>query len=205
MFRLSRIRGKVAYATKAEHDFQRPTTSTRASTPTASRGSSATRSAPPRSGSPSGSPGTSSATSAATGADRRRRRRARLPHPVREPAAPARVGDRLRAARARARPAELAEELTGAWTASPSCTAASRWYRRSARPRRPRDGGRREPGGRQREATGIRPERFARLVTLASVLIQAGRAASGSTSARSASGSRCRRRSCARTSPCSTS
>ena len=24
MFRLSRIRGKVAYATKAEHDFQRP-------------------------------------------------------------------------------------------------------------------------------------------------------------------------------------
>ncbi len=31
-------------------------------------------------------------------------------------------------------------------------------------------------GGRSREATGIRPERFARLVTLASVLIQAGRA-----------------------------
>ena len=34
----------------------------------------------------------------------------------------------------------------------------------------------REPGGRQRESSGIRPERFARLVTLASVLIQAGRA-----------------------------
>jgi proteasome accessory factor C len=33
----------------------------------------------------------------------------------------------------------------------------------------------REPTARQREATGIRPERFARLVTLASVLIQAGR------------------------------
>ena len=31
-------------------------------------------------------------------------------------------------------------------------------------------------GARQREASGIRPERFARLVTLASVLIQAGRA-----------------------------
>ena len=34
----------------------------------------------------------------------------------------------------------------------------------------------REPGARQRESAGIRPERFARLVTLASVLIQAGRA-----------------------------
>jgi proteasome accessory factor BC len=34
----------------------------------------------------------------------------------------------------------------------------------------------REPAPRQREATGIRPERFARLVTLASVLIQAARA-----------------------------
>jgi predicted DNA-binding transcriptional regulator YafY len=33
----------------------------------------------------------------------------------------------------------------------------------------------REPAPRQREAAGIRPERFARLVTLASVLIQAGR------------------------------
>jgi proteasome accessory factor C len=36
--------------------------------------------------------------------------------------------------------------------------------------------GEREPAPRQREATGIRPERFARLVTLASVLIEAGRA-----------------------------
>jgi proteasome accessory factor C len=34
----------------------------------------------------------------------------------------------------------------------------------------------REPSARQRDAAGIRPERFARLVTLASVLIQAGRA-----------------------------
>jgi predicted DNA-binding transcriptional regulator YafY len=51
VFRLSRIRGKVGYATKAEHDFQRPATSTRAPTPTASTGSSAIRSEPPRSGS----------------------------------------------------------------------------------------------------------------------------------------------------------
>jgi proteasome accessory factor C len=34
----------------------------------------------------------------------------------------------------------------------------------------------RDAGARQRETTGIRPERFARLVTLASVLIRAGRA-----------------------------
>jgi predicted DNA-binding transcriptional regulator YafY len=34
----------------------------------------------------------------------------------------------------------------------------------------------RDPAPRQREATGIRPERFARLVTLASLLIEAGRA-----------------------------
>ena len=43
--------------------------------------------------------------------------------------------------------------------------------------RRPRPSpSEREPAPRQREAAGIRPERFARLVTLASVLIEAGRA-----------------------------
>ena len=43
VFRLSRIRGKVAYATKAEHDFKRARrTSTRATTPRAPTGSSAT-------------------------------------------------------------------------------------------------------------------------------------------------------------------
>ena len=43
-------------------------------------------------------------------------------------------------------------------------------------PAAPADRGAAGDGVRQREATGIRPERFARLVTLASVLIQAGRA-----------------------------
>ena len=49
VFRLSRIRGKVSYATKAEHDFRRPRTSTRARTPTAPTGSSARSAASPRS------------------------------------------------------------------------------------------------------------------------------------------------------------
>ena len=52
VFRLSRIRGKVGYATKAEHDFQRPAEVRPARrTPTGSTGSSAIRSGPPRSGS----------------------------------------------------------------------------------------------------------------------------------------------------------
>ena len=66
VFRLSRIRGKVGYATKAEHDFQRPADFDPAPTPTGSTGSSAIRWAPPRCGSGGGSPGRSSATSAAT-------------------------------------------------------------------------------------------------------------------------------------------
>ena len=66
VFRLSRIRGKVAYATKAEHDFRRPPTSTRGPTPTARRGSSARSAGSRRSCSPSASHGSSSATSAAT-------------------------------------------------------------------------------------------------------------------------------------------
>ena len=67
VFRLSRIRGKVAYATKAEHDFQRPADfdprELREPHPVAARRH---RSARPRSGSPSTSPGTSSASSAPT-------------------------------------------------------------------------------------------------------------------------------------------
>ena len=71
VFRLSRIRGKVGYATKAEHDFQRPDELRPArATRTGSTGSSATPSAPPRSGSQTGSRGRSSGTSAATARSR---------------------------------------------------------------------------------------------------------------------------------------
>ena len=67
VFRLSRIRGKVAYATKAEHDFQRPDglrpARVREPHPVAARRAGRHRRGLGR---PSGSPGTSSATSAAT-------------------------------------------------------------------------------------------------------------------------------------------
>ena len=177
VFRLSRIRGKVAYATKAEHDFQRPTTSTRASTPTASRGSSATPAAPPRSGCPTASPGTSSATSAATASWTTPTTAACLPHPVRDRAAAAGVGDRLRAARARARPARAGRGAAPA--AGPRRRAAPRRAVVAVADGRPPAAPAPAPSARrvrQREAAGIRPERFARLVTLASVLIEAGRA-----------------------------
>ena len=73
VFRLSRIRGKVSYATKAEHDFRRPADfDPRAYANRADwqLGEEAERGA--RSSSPSGSPGRSSATSAATARSARR-------------------------------------------------------------------------------------------------------------------------------------
>ena len=67
VFRLSRIRGKVAYATQGRARLQAARrTSTRASTPAARRGSSATPSAPPRCACRSASRGRSSATTAAS-------------------------------------------------------------------------------------------------------------------------------------------
>ena len=66
VFRLSRIKGKVSYASKAEHDFTRPRTSTAATTRGARSGSWARSRGPPRSSCATESPGWSSATSAAT-------------------------------------------------------------------------------------------------------------------------------------------
>ncbi len=66
VFRLSRIQGKVGYATKAEHDFQRPADFDPGPTPTGSTGSSVSPSGPRSCGSPRGSRGRSSATSGAT-------------------------------------------------------------------------------------------------------------------------------------------
>ena len=69
VFRLSRIRGKVAYATKAEHDFKRPQGLRPARVRQPRRlAVRRRRSAPPRSGSPTASPGRSSATSGASAA-----------------------------------------------------------------------------------------------------------------------------------------
>ena len=64
VFRVSRIRGKVGYASKAEHDFNRPEEFDPRSTPRARTGSSATPSAARASGSRTGSTGWRCATSA---------------------------------------------------------------------------------------------------------------------------------------------
>ena len=148
-------------------------------TPTAPTGSSASRSAPPRSGSPSASPGRSSATSAAsaTVAPGRRRRRSsshRRTRTLRQLAAWALRARRARARRgpdgARAPRSPSASSCSpSATTASPSSPPPSR--RAPPTPRRPRP----SRDGRARDGA-IRPERFARLVTLASILIEAGRA-----------------------------
>ena len=178
VFRLSRIRGKVAYATKAEHDFQRP--------PGFDPRDYANR-IPWQLGEPRETAEIWVSDRIAWHVERNfgrygdahagRRRRPRLPHPLRDRAARARLGDRLRAACPRrwARPS-WPRSCTSAWTAWSSCTAASRSSppRAAARPRAEEP--ERESAARPRESGGIRPERFARLVTLASVLIEAGRA-----------------------------
>ena len=142
VFRLSRIRGKVAYATKAEHDFKRARpTSTRARTPTAPTGSSATPSAPPRSASPSASPGRSSATSAASARS----------------AATDGGGDRLFAHRVRDRaPARLLGPAASAST--PACSAR----RARRRARRARRAARRAPRRARSSSPAARPPRRAR-------------------------------------------
>ena len=173
VFRLSRIRGKVAYATKAEHDFQRPADFDPREYASRIPWQLGGRRTPPRSGCRTASPGTSSATSAPYGeiAD------GDLPHRLRDPAAGDRVGARLRRARPHHRPAGARRR--GARAARRDRRAP---HRRAVHQRRRghaagRRGSRRaEAPPRSRQEAAIRPERFARLVTLASVLIAAGRA-----------------------------
>jgi hypothetical protein len=73
VFRLSRIRGKVAYATKAEHDFRRPVDFDPRAYANRSDWQFGEIVGTPRSASPSGSPGSSIATSAATARSARSR------------------------------------------------------------------------------------------------------------------------------------
>ena len=171
MFRLSRIRGKVAYATKAEHDFQRPSDFD------------------PReyAGRVPWQLGDTVGDRRRVGVRRRRlvrrapvRRlrdadRRRLPDRLRGPAAADLVG--ARAARARADRGPARAGRRGARADRPDHRAPPRRPRHRADVP-PREVAEAESNGRSRgDATGtIRPERFARLVTLASVLITAGRA-----------------------------
>ena len=185
VFRLSRIRGKVGYATKAEHDFQRPADFD------------------PRAyanridwqfGEPIGD-GRGLDRAADRLADRaplrplrrdaapRRTTASRvLHHAVRERAPADRVGARPRRERAHPRAARAGRRAARAGR------VAHRAPHRRARPwRSPPQPVRAAPApARARAASehgnghhpdaAIRPERFARLVTLASILIDAGRA-----------------------------
>ena len=158
-----------------------PPTSTRAPTPTAPTGSSASRSARPRSGSPSASPGRSSATSGASATIEPADdggvvlRAPTTPTPASSSPGSCGLGEHARVSG----PPELADEVDerAALLADRHERAAS--SSRARRPAPPRRGRARRAAPRRRRPrreAAIRPERFARLVTLASILIEAGRA-----------------------------
>jgi proteasome accessory factor C len=175
MFRLSRIRGKVAYATKAEHDFQRPEDF--------NREEYANR--------PDWQLGEEAGTAEIFVSDRSLWRIKRK-HRNDGTFTPADGGEifttwyaspRLLAAWAIGyghdvrvlEPPELRDELhqrldrvAELHRGEPFTSVAAGRPPAAPEPER-------EVPARQREAAGIRPERFARLVTLASRLIQAGR------------------------------
>ena len=170
VFRLSRIRGKVAYATKAEHDFKRPTDfDPRAYAARADW----------QFGDALGDgrdldlrahrAGRSSATSAASATRRARRRTAAIvfttEYASRAPAR--RLGAAPRRARARPRPAELVARSPSAsscWTSATTgeleLAAAVARRRADARPPTPR----RAPSARGRDPPrALRPPRDARV------------------------------------------
>jgi predicted DNA-binding transcriptional regulator YafY len=177
VFRLSRIRGKVAYATKAEHDFQRP--------PDFDPRVFADR-IPWQLGDPRATAEIWVSDRIAWHVERNFGRYGTLEDAedggriFRTPYAIARlllawVIGYEEHARVRG-PAELAGELhrrldrvAELHRGVPTVSVAS------GRPPAAPDG-ERDPAARTRETGAIRPERFARLVTLASVLIKAGRA-----------------------------
>ncbi len=195
VFRLSRIRGKVSYATKAEHDFHRPEDfDPRAYANRADwqlgeqrgRREDPHRRADRLAGRTPLRP---------LWRDRAGGRRDDLPHRLLQPAQPDLVGagPGVQCAAARSRRARLRAP------ASPGAAGGAPWRCAVRRSQRARRGERQRlrgsanhgflacAGGAQREAAelddagatrpeaAIRPERFARLVTLASILIKAGR------------------------------
>ena len=180
VFRLSRIRGKVAYATKAEHDFQRP--------PDFDPREYANR-IPWQLGDAHAVAEIWVSDRIAWHVERNFGRYGELTDAedggqvFRTPYASARlllawaIGYEQHAHVIG--PSELAEELHSRLDrvaelhrGDPSVSVAQGRLPAPVHVERGTNGS----GARQREATGIRPERFARLVTLASVLIRAGRA-----------------------------
>ena len=205
VFRLSRIQGKVAYASKAEHDFKRPSDFDPREYANRAEWQYGDRSRPPRYGSPSASPGRSSATTATSARSRRPMTAccSRLPTPT----------------RASSRRGCCASASTSASKARPSWS--TRWPNASrcwpschehepqlAPPVAPTAGAEDDdgaPDGNGRREAAIRPERFARLVTLASILIEAGRAGERLREAEVCERLQITGASCARTSTSSTS
>ena len=178
VFRLSRIRGKVAYATKAEHDFKRPKDfdpreyANRADWQYGERARDA-----PRCGSPIASPGWSSATTAASASFAPAQDGVLFSTTLRERAPARGLGAEPGRARPRRGPAELVDvvaervaRLAELHEAEPLLAPP----RRRRPPEEPEQDVLVDGNGRREAA--IRPERFARLVTLASILIEAGRA-----------------------------
>ena len=206
VFRLSRIRGKVSYATKAEHDFHRPADfDPRAYANRADwqlgeeRGVAEILISERIAWQIERHFGRYGEILPARASERDAGGRSRLPHRLRERAQAHLVGARPRRARAPARPRGAGRaSCSGAWscwrsaTARPAADAERSRHgagssraptaRRITTPRAraPLAGRRRrateERRRRARAEAAIRPERFARLVTLASILIQAGRA-----------------------------
>jgi len=183
VFRLSRIRGKVAYATKAEHDFQRP------------EGFDPRRYAnriPWQLGDVRDTAEIWVSDRIAWHVERNFGRYGELvdadgdgcvfrtPYAIPRLVLAWAIGYEQHA-RVQGPPA-LAEELhrrldrvADLHRGDPFVTADAAGRARAATDA-PLASEEREPPARQREAAGIRPERFARLVTLASILIEAGRA-----------------------------
>ena len=180
MFRLSRIRGKVAYATKAEHDFKRPADfdpRDYANRADWQFGDDDRRR--PRSGSREriawqverhfGRFGT---------VEPARRRLDHAAHRLRQRAPARRLVLRARRARAsrRAAGARAPRSSGGSRCSSTATTSELELARPSRRARHARCRGEPPQAESRKRETAIRPERFARLVTLASILIEAGRA-----------------------------
>jgi predicted DNA-binding transcriptional regulator YafY len=169
VFRLSRIRGKVAYATKAEHDFQRPADFD----PREYAGRT-----PWQLGDPIGTAEIGVSEDVAWYVERQFGAFGELRDNVFQTAyaLPRLVISWALGLREHARilgPPELVDEARGRMDLIVERHRGEPPELKRAAPRAAPEA---EANGRSRESTGtIRPERFARLVTLASVLINAGR------------------------------
>ena len=178
VFRLSRIRGKVSYASKAEHDFSPPEEFERRDYARRAEWQLGETQGRARSSSVTGSPGWSSGTSGGTASSA-------TPAAATARSARADLRDRLRLQPPDGRlGAALAPERDGAGPARArrggrrAARAAQRAPFLRLRARRRRPNGAADParlGAVHRRSVLDPPERFARLVTLAGMLIESAK------------------------------